>query len=194
MEPPRGFTDPGHYKDVIDLLDHSHVIWRPYERRRDITPIQDRCWYSGWIMADKNRRVRHFPEWVLREYWYVRLFPGLLQTLGVLWQGRWLWPLWSLLYMSSANRRGVIWFWITSHGAILGGTWDGYVVYHILLWTPLRPFLTTQLMPIIVLSLPTRRLLLSSSGSDILPTHTRSSAISEPKWTVQWGILMCFVI
>ena len=40
-KPPRGFVDPGHYKDVIDSLEHSHVIWRSYERRRDVTPFQD---------------------------------------------------------------------------------------------------------------------------------------------------------
>jgi hypothetical protein len=44
-------------------------------------------------------------------------------------------------------------------------------------------FLTTQLMPILVLSLPTRRLLLSSSGPDILPTHYRSFTMSEALWT-----------
>jgi len=33
-KPPRGFSDPGHYRDAIDSLKHSHVIWRPYERRR----------------------------------------------------------------------------------------------------------------------------------------------------------------
>ena len=49
-------------------------------------------------------------------------------------------------------------------------------------------------MPLLVLSLLTRRLLLSSSGSGILPTHTRSSTTSGPEWTVQWGILMYFVI
>ena len=59
---------------------------------------------------------------------------------------------------------------------------------------PLRPFLTTQLMPILVLSLLTRRFLLTSSQPDILPTHTRSSATSEPEWIVQWDILMCLVI
>jgi len=120
--------------------------------------------------------------------------PGLLQTLRLLQQMTWPRPSQSLLYMSSAISRGVIRFWITSRGLILGGTWNGSLEYHILLWTPLRPFLTTQLMPLLVMSLLTRRLLLSSSGTSIIPTHTRSSAISGPEWTVQWGILMCFVI
>jgi len=33
-KPPRGFTDPGHYKDVIDSLDHSHVIRMDHGRQR----------------------------------------------------------------------------------------------------------------------------------------------------------------
>jgi len=36
---PMGFSNHGHYRDAIDLLDHSHVIWRPYQRRRHITPF-----------------------------------------------------------------------------------------------------------------------------------------------------------
>ncbi|RHN66929.1 putative immunoglobulin/major histocompatibility complex [Medicago truncatula] len=44
-----------------------------------------------------------------------KLFPGLLQTLGLLRQGTWLWPSQSLLYMSSASRRGVIYFCRVSH-------------------------------------------------------------------------------
>jgi len=123
-----------------------------------------------------------------------RLFSGLLQTLGILRQMTWLWHSWSLLYMSSASRTGVVWFWITSCGLIIRGTWDGSLEYHILLWTPLRPFLTTQLMPLLVLSLLTKRFLLSNSEPNILPIHTRSSTTSEPEWTVQWGIMLCFII
>jgi len=62
-------------RDAIDSLDHSHVIWRPYERRGHITPFQDICWYSEWIMAGKGRRVRHLPEQVLRQYRYVQTRP-----------------------------------------------------------------------------------------------------------------------
>jgi len=107
---------------------------------------------------------------------------GLLQTLRILRQMVWPRTSQSLLYMSSAISRGVIRFRITSRGLILGGTCDGLLEYHILLWTSLRSFLTTQLMPLLFLSLFTRRFLLSSSGPDILPTHTRSSATSELEW------------
>ncbi|RHN44066.1 hypothetical protein MtrunA17_Chr7g0215301 [Medicago truncatula] len=70
-KPIRGFSDPRLYRDVIDSLDHSHV--RSYERRRDITPFQDICWYSGWIMACRDKRVRHLPERDFRQYGYVQI-------------------------------------------------------------------------------------------------------------------------
>ncbi|RHN53594.1 putative aminotransferase-like, plant mobile domain-containing protein [Medicago truncatula] len=71
-KPPRGFSNPGHYRSAIDSLDHSHVTWRPYERRRHITPFQDICWYSGWIMTGSDRMVHHLSERVLRKYGYVQ--------------------------------------------------------------------------------------------------------------------------
>ena len=39
------------------------------------TPFHDVCWYSGWIMAGKQRMVRHLPERVLRQYGYVQTVP-----------------------------------------------------------------------------------------------------------------------
>jgi len=74
-KPPRGFSNPGHYRAAINSLDHSHVTWRPYERRRHITPFQDICWYSGWIMTSSDWMVRHLPERVLRKYMYVQRIP-----------------------------------------------------------------------------------------------------------------------
>ncbi|RHN45376.1 hypothetical protein MtrunA17_Chr7g0230131 [Medicago truncatula] len=68
-----GISFPGFVMMSTTLLlpRFSHVIWRLYERRRDIMPFQDICWYSGWIMAAKDRRVCHLPERVLRQYGYV---------------------------------------------------------------------------------------------------------------------------
>jgi len=51
-KPKKGFADAEHFKDLMDLMEHCHVFWRPYEHRRDVSPFQDVCWYSGWIMAD----------------------------------------------------------------------------------------------------------------------------------------------
>ena len=46
-KPPMGFSNVGHFRTTIDSMEHAHVIWSPYETRRDITPFQDVCWYSG---------------------------------------------------------------------------------------------------------------------------------------------------
>jgi len=94
-----------------------------------------------------------------------------------------------LLSMFLVSRIGVIWSRRTRCGSMRWGTSNGSIMYPILLWSPLRPLLTTKF-----LSLPTRRLLLSSSGSNSLPTHSISSATSEPKWRLQWGLLMFFQI
>jgi len=66
--PKRGFVDAEHFRGLLDSMEHCHVTWRPYERRRDVTPFQDMCWYSGWIMVGKQKMVRHLPERVLRQY------------------------------------------------------------------------------------------------------------------------------
>jgi len=123
-----------------------------------------------------------------------RLFSGLLQTLGLLRQRTWLWHSWSLLYMSSTSMRGVTWCQRVSHGAIFWGTCIGSIEYHIIFWTPLRSFLTMQLMPILVMSLPTRRLLSSSSGPEILPICSKSSTEWEAEWSMHCRFLRWFQI
>ena len=71
-KPKRGFADADHFRV---LMEHSHVFWRSYERRRDVMPFQDVCWYSRWIMADKQKMVCHLPERILRQYDYVQIVP-----------------------------------------------------------------------------------------------------------------------
>jgi len=56
-KPKRGFVDADHFRVLMDSMEHCHVFWRPYERQRDVTPFQDVCWYSGWIMAAKQKMV-----------------------------------------------------------------------------------------------------------------------------------------
>jgi len=64
-----------HFRGLLDSIEHCHVTWRPYKHRRDVTPFQDVCWYSGWIMAGKQKMVRHFPERVVKQYKYVQKVP-----------------------------------------------------------------------------------------------------------------------
>jgi len=71
-KPPRGFADVAQFRGLMDSMEHCHVIWKSYEYRRDVTPFQDVCWSSRWIMASKDMIVRYLPEWVLRQYGYVQ--------------------------------------------------------------------------------------------------------------------------
>jgi len=118
-----------------------------------------------------------------------RRFPNLLRRLCLLRQHRWLLLSWSLLSTSLASRIGVSRSWRTRGGSIQTGTSNGSTVYPILLSSALHPFLSTQFP-----DLSTRRLLLSMSGPDILPTHSRSSAASEAEWRMQWRFLIWFQI
>jgi len=73
--PKRGFADAEHFRGLLDSMEHCHVTWRSYEHRRDVTLFQDVCWYSGWVMAGKQRMLRHLPKRVLRQYEYVQTVP-----------------------------------------------------------------------------------------------------------------------
>ena len=70
-----GFAHADHFIGLLDSMEHCHVTWRPYKHRRDVTPFQDMCWYFRWIMAEKQKMVRHLPERVLRQYGYVQTVP-----------------------------------------------------------------------------------------------------------------------
>jgi hypothetical protein len=59
-KPLRGFSDLGHFRTAIDLMEHALVIV---------------CWYSRWIMAGRDRIYRHLPKRVLRLYDYVQTIP-----------------------------------------------------------------------------------------------------------------------
>ena len=145
-------------------------------------------------MAGSDRMVRHLPEWVLRQYRYVQTIlrpPIDIELLAVDDVAQSFTEF--ALHVLSHQQRG--------HPVPDNQSWahtKGYMRWFIRVSHPIvnphAPIPHYELMPLLVLSLLTRRLLLSSSGPDILPTHTRSSAASGPEWTVQWGILMCFVI
>jgi hypothetical protein len=84
METSQGLADVGHFRGLMDSMEHFYVIWRSYEHRRDVTPFQDVCWYSGWIMVDKQKMVHHLSERVLRQYDYVQTIPGPPTSIGQL--------------------------------------------------------------------------------------------------------------
>ena len=83
-KPKRGFANAEHFRGLLNSMEHCHVTWTPYEHRRDVTPFQNVCWYSGWIMAGKQKMAHHLPERVLRQYDYVQTVPRSLTTIGPL--------------------------------------------------------------------------------------------------------------
>ena len=145
-------------------------------------------------MAGSDRMVRHLPEWVLRQYRYVQTIlrpPIDIELLAVDDVAQSFTEF--ALHVLSHQQRG--------HPVPDNQSWahtKGYMRWFIRVSHPIvnphAPIPHYELMPLLVLSLLTRRLLLSSSGPDILPTHTRSSAASGPEWTVQWDILLYFII
>jgi len=135
--PKRRFADAELFRGLLDSIEHCHVTWMSYEHQRDVTPFQDVCWYSGWIMAGKQKMVRHLPERVLRQYEMFRLFLDLLLRFCLLPQHMWLLPSWSLLCMSLLSSRGVTRSRTTSLGSIQIGTLGASTVYPILLLSTL---------------------------------------------------------
>ena len=181
-KPHMVFFDHGHFRSAIDLTEHHNVIGRPYETRRDLTPFQDICWYSRWIMAGEDRMCTHLPERILRQYNYVQTIPIPPTTIVDLEPAEVVMAFMEfVVHVLSQQKRGGL----VSEDDVCKQS-KGYMKLFYKVSHPimiaLQPFQTTQLM-----SLPTRRLLLSSSGSDSLLTHLRSSATSEPEWRVQWG-------
>ena len=119
---PSCFSYPGHYRDVIDSLEHSHVIWRLYERRQDVTPFQDICWYFEWIMAGRDMMGCHLLEWVLRQYEYVQTVPRPPIDIEPLALGKVVMAFMEFaLHVLSQQNKGDL-FRMTSRGAILGDT------------------------------------------------------------------------
>jgi len=137
-------------------------------------------------MAGSDRMVRHLPERVLRQYGYVQRILRPLTDIEVIAADDVAHAFTEFaLHVLSHHKRGDQVMdnqsWARTRGYM---RWFVAVLDPIV--NPLRPFLIMQLLPLLVLSLFTRRLLLSSSGLDILQTHTRSLTTSEPEWTVQW--------
>jgi len=136
-KPRRGFKHADHFRDLLDSMEHCHVTWRPYEHRGDVTPFQDVCWYSGWIMAGKQKMVRHLPERVVRKYGYVQKVPRPPTTIIPLVPADVVAAFLSLLCMSFPSSGGVTRSLTTSLGSIQIGTLGGSTVYPILLLSTL---------------------------------------------------------
>jgi len=138
-------------------------------------------------MADSDRMVRHLPERVLRQYGYVQRILRPPTDIEVIAAD-------DVAHAFTEFARHVLSHQQRGDQVMDNQSWAhtrGYMRWFVAMSdpivNPLRSFLLMKLLPLLVLLLLTRRLLLSSSGPDILQTHTRSLATSEPEWTVQWA-------
>jgi len=189
LKPKRGFIDAGHFRDWMDSMENCRVIWRSYERWRDVTPFQDVCWYAEWIIASKQKMVRHLPERVLRQYGYVQTIPRPPTTIMPLAPTYVAVSFFEFaLHVVSQQQRGepvlddepwkhldgyIKWFYRVSHPLIVAPALvPGYVV-------PRHVY---------------QEILVEQEGPDILPIHCMSSAAWETEWNMRWRFQRRFQI
>ncbi|GAU47201.1 hypothetical protein TSUD_89100 [Trifolium subterraneum] len=72
--PRKGHKDSRGYRQSIDNIQVSDVVFSPYDNRRHVRPLIDVCWFSGWLRC-ANLKAKHLPERVLRQFKYVQGIP-----------------------------------------------------------------------------------------------------------------------
>ena len=72
--PGQGHKDSRGYRQSIDNIQVSDVVFSPYDNRRHVRPLIDVCWFSGWLRCG-NLKAKHLPERVLRQFKYVQGIP-----------------------------------------------------------------------------------------------------------------------
>ena len=159
-----------------------------------MTPFQDICWYSGWIMAGRDRRVRHLPKRVLRQYGYVQTIPRSPTDIGPLAPEEVAMAFMEFaLHVLSQQEKGdlvpddeplshsrgyMCWFYRVSHPIVNPPA----VVPHYTTDAHLRP------IP------PYKEVIVEQQWARHHPDPYQIISNISPEWTVQWGILMCLVI
>ncbi|MCI44224.1 serine/threonine-protein phosphatase 7 long form-like protein, partial [Trifolium medium] len=74
--PKKGVTSISTYRSALDSTLGFDITWAPYGQHKDALPLEDVCFYSGWL------RCGHFialylPERVLRQFGYTQTIPHL---------------------------------------------------------------------------------------------------------------------
>ena len=145
-------------------------------------------------MADSDRMVCHLPERVLRQYRYVHTVPRAPTDIVLLAADDV-----AQAFMEFALR--VLNYQQRGHPVPDNQSWahtKGYMRWFVRVTHPIvNP---PAAIPDYAADAPPRHVppyeevIVEQLWPGILSTHTKSSATSEPEWTGQWGILMCFVI
>ena len=72
--PMRGSGEVLPMRIGLDELGIESVIWTPYYQHRVHHPLEDICWYSGYIRCGSFMHA-HLPERVLRQFGHVQGIP-----------------------------------------------------------------------------------------------------------------------
>ncbi|KAK2388928.1 protein MAIN-LIKE [Trifolium repens] len=64
--------DPPTYRQNLDNLQMSDVVFSAYDSHREVRPLIDECFFSGWLRCGKVLG-KHFPERVLRQFKHVQI-------------------------------------------------------------------------------------------------------------------------
>ncbi|KAK2408618.1 protein MAINTENANCE OF MERISTEMS [Trifolium repens] len=73
-EPGQGHRDQAAYREHLDNMQMSDFVYTPYTAHRQVRPLIDVCWFSGWLRCGGDTST-HLPERVLRQYGYIQTIP-----------------------------------------------------------------------------------------------------------------------
>ncbi|CAJ2632552.1 unnamed protein product [Trifolium pratense] len=72
--PGQGHKDAAGYRSSLDNIQTYDCVFSPYDAHRQVRPLINACWFSGWLRCGKLK-AKHLPERVLRQFQHVQGIP-----------------------------------------------------------------------------------------------------------------------
>ncbi|XP_045802500.1 uncharacterized protein LOC123896111 [Trifolium pratense] len=72
--PGQGHKDAAGYRSTVDNIQTYDCVCSPYDAHRQVRPLINACWFSGWLRCGKLKG-KHLPERVLRQFQHVQGIP-----------------------------------------------------------------------------------------------------------------------